>query len=750
MPILLLLLLSALPSQEAAGIPADLEIALSFEGSEVDGLPEGWWGGPAGTLFSETVIVHGGQRSGRIERDAGSKRDFSTFTKSIPLEVDGVTLELRGFLRTEGVTGYTGLWMREDGESGSVAFDNMQSRELRGTTDWTEYIIKLPLKTEARKLFFGVLLAGEGRVWVDDLRILLDGRPLREAPKAKRTPTVFDTDKEFEAGSRVTVSRLSPAQVSNLATLCKVWGFLKYHHPRVAAGELHWDFELFRILPRVLEAKDRASAAGALAGWVAGLGAPAPCSPCATPPDGPWISPDLAWLRDRETLGEELAGLLQKVLDNRHASEAQFYVTKQLSVGNPLFGHELAYTHMTTLDAGYRLLALFRYWNIIQYWFPYRDVIGESWDAVLIEFLPRIAAAGDQEAFLLEMLALITRINDGHARLASHPDVLPPRGECALPVWIRFIEGRALVTDAAEPAGGLKMGDEIAALDGIRVESLVKTWAPWYSASNEGARLLGMARNLTRGECRDVEVLGSRPAGTFKVTLPRRRIDAANQAGRWTHDLPGETMRLLSPEVAYLKLSTVKEGEAESYIRRAAGTRGLVLDLRNYPSANMVFELGQHLVAEPAPFVRFSFGSLSNPGAFSPGITLNIAPAAPRYEGSIVILVDEVSLSHAEYTAMAFRAAPGAVIVGSPTAGADGNVSTIPLPGGSRTSISGIGVFYPDGSPTQRVGIVPDIVARPTIQGIREGRDEVLEVALRKILGEGVPEARIRAMAKPR
>jgi C-terminal processing protease CtpA/Prc len=98
-----------------------------------------------------------------------------------------------------------------------------------------------------------------------------------------------------------------------------------------------------------------------------------------------------------------------------------------------------------------------------------------------------------------------------------------------------------------------------------------------------------------------------------------------------------------------------------------------------------------------------------------------------------VILVDEITQSSAEYHAMAFRAVPGAIVVGSTTAGADGNVSTVPLPGGLSSLFSGIGVFYPDHRPTQRVGIVPDVVVTPTIEGIRAGRDEVLERAIRLI-----------------
>lgn len=106
-------------------------------------------------------------------------------------------------------------------------------------------------------------------------------------------------------------------------------------------------------------------------------------------------------------------------------------------------------------------------------------------------------------------------------------------------------------------------------------------------------------------------------------------------------------------------------------------------------------------------------------------------------------------MSQAEYTAMAFRSAPGALVVGSTTAGADGNVSPFSLPGDLRTMISGLGVFYPDKTPTQRIGIVPNVVAHPTVAGLRDGRDEVLEEALRQILGPEVPAAEIEKMAKP-
>jgi hypothetical protein len=99
------------------------------------------------------------------------------------------------------------------------------------------------------------------------------------------------------------------------------------------------------------------------------------------------------------------------------------------------------------------------------------------------------------------------------------------------------------------------------------------------------------------------------------------------------------------------------------------------------PSEFVVFSLGSLVVGSEVPFARFTEADLSTPGAFHLGNTVTLPPQKPHYSGKIVILVDESS-SQAEYTAMALRAAHGSTVVGSTTAGADGNVSPFALPGG--------------------------------------------------------------------
>ncbi|HEX6427634.1 MAG TPA: hypothetical protein VF008_08120, partial [Niastella sp.] len=66
-------------------------------------------------------------------------------------------------------------------------------------------------------------------------------------------------------------------------------------------------------------------------------------------------------------------------------------------------------------DAGFRLLALYRYWNIIQYCFPYKYLIQENWNNVLAEFVPKFVNAATELDYKLAALELIARIHDTHA-----------------------------------------------------------------------------------------------------------------------------------------------------------------------------------------------------------------------------------------------------------------------------------------------------------------------------------------------
>lgn len=560
-------------------------------------------------------------------------------------------------------------------------------------------------------------------------------------------PGVFASQEDLQ-------DELSKTQVSNLALTGKVWGYLKYHHPTITQGCIDWDFELLSMLPEILDAKNNAEAQRELAGWADVLDRPDDCTRIDS--RDLHLEPRTGWLESETLLGPELTDLVQSASVQSRAG-IQHYVSQQAGVGNPLFLKEQPYADVE-IDWRHRLLALFRFWNIVEFWFPYRDLIDGDWDSVLANFIPQLYAAESKEDYVLVLAELVASVNDGHANVWAARNIKPPKGSSMPPFAIRMVEGKPYVwkrldpvsdvpgPEGAPPVDGLHLGDVIVAINGRPVEEIFDEASPYYGASNESSKRRQIGQSLLLGDDEHVVVSVERNGELLDVSERRLPRDSLNVRQMYWHDRDGETLQLLSDEIAYLKLSSVDNKNAAEYVNAAAGTRGLVIDIRNYPSSFMVFALGQHLVSEKTEFARFTQGDLSAPGTFRFTDPIAIEPKTPFYEGRVVVLVDDSSVSQSEYTTMAFRSAPNTIVIGSQTAGADGNLSRIPFPGEHWAGMSGIGVFYPDKTPTQRVGIVPDIEARPTIDGLRTGRDEVLEVAIREILGADASEADIRSL----
>jgi C-terminal processing protease CtpA/Prc len=729
----------------------DLTAALTFEG-DTAGFSPGWHVPHSSSTFLDSVEVHGGRYSVRIEREAGSPGDFTPISIRIPRDFGGKTIGLRGWAKSRETSGSAGLWLRLDGATGTLAIDSMQDRPIQGTSEWQRYDITLPLDPAARTVYVGALLVGEGILWVDDLEVLVDGRPLARAPAFAPPKTVFDKDREFDRGSGIRDTILTEAQVGNLAVLCKVWGFLKYHHPRITSGERHFDYDLFRVMPRVLAARDPATAQRVLEAWVASLGRIRDCAPCAELPANAAMQPRLDWIEDEALLGHNLSRRLRSIYANRPEHGSQFYVRFFPGAGHPDFSTEAPYRPAKDLpDPGFRLLGLFRFWNMAEYWFPYRDVMAENWDQVLRDAIPTIAAVADRVTYGLELARVVARLHDGHANVWRAIVNYPPSGPSSLPFITRFVEGKEVVTSYSNPslgeASGLLVGDVIEAVDGVPVETIATRSRPWYGVSNETAYRNVLSLHLTRGSPGRAELRIRRGGQVMHVQTRRVSADSLDQ--RVWNDHGGRTVRRLSGELAYLTLSSVDAGSVSDYLRDISGASALIIDIRTYPSASMIFALGQHLVDAPTPFVRVTRADPVNPGAFLWADPSMLEPKQPRIEARVAVLVDEKSMSASEYAAMAFRAAPGAIVVGSQTAGADGNLSMLDLPGFLKTGFSGIGIFYPDKRPTQQIGIVPDIEVRPTIAGIRGGRDEVLEAAVVALLKRPITRKEYEALKAP-
>lgn len=117
--------------------------------------------------------VHQGKASGYIRSINEKTEGFATMMQTFKADAfRGQNLQLSGFLKTNDVDGWCGLWMRVDGQDEEVLrFDNMSNRPVTGTTEWKQHSIVLQVPESSTSISLGVLLYKKGQVWANNLRI---------------------------------------------------------------------------------------------------------------------------------------------------------------------------------------------------------------------------------------------------------------------------------------------------------------------------------------------------------------------------------------------------------------------------------------------------------------------------------------------------------------------------------------------------------------------------------------------------
>ena len=709
----------------------DFEIA-------ANGIPTGWdnFGNSNYAIALDSINTKNGKYSATIEFKEGIP-GFKAWAFTIPDNYVGKKITLTGYIKTENVTdGYAGLWMRIDP---SIAFDNMNKNGVKGTTDWTKYEITLAMSPERTKqIVFGGLLVGKGKMWLDNFNVSIDGKDIQNLKPIEKKLFSADNDKEFDKGSGISNISINNTQIENLKSLGLVWGFLKYYHPNIAKGEYNWDYELFRILPKVLNAVNNKNRDSVLIKWIDSLGEFSQGKEIVIRSSEVKIGPDLVWINN-SNFSDELMTLLLKV-KNANRPKEHYYIGLQPGVGNPDFKNENAYSVMKYPDAGFRLLALYRYWNIIQYYFPYKNLIEEDWKNVLGEFIPKFMDAKDETEYTLATLELIGRVHDTHANIWGGNQVLINHfGLRYASVKLTFIENKPVVTgfydEKLGKETGLEIGDIISVINNRPVEEIVKERLKFSPASNYPTKLRDIAPNLLRTNDSIINIEFIRIDRRESKTLRTFSSIEINLYSKY--QITDTCFKLINKDIAYINNGSLKREYLPKIWKEIENTKGLIIDIRNYPSDFPIYDLSSYLMPKSTPFVKFTNGSIESPGLFTFTKSLNAGKKNKSYyKGKVVILINEISQSSAEFHTMAYRVNPNSTVIGSTTAGADGNVSQFYLPGGISTMISGIGVYYPDGKETQRIGIVPNIEIKPTIQGITKGQDELINKAIEIINGQ--------------
>jgi hypothetical protein len=368
------------------------------------------------------------------------------------------------------------------------------------------------------------------------------------------------------------------------------------------------------------------------------------------------------------------------------------------------------------IDRTLRLAILVEAWPVFHHFYPYWDVVSTDWDAALRTALRSAATDPDEESFLRTLRRFVAGLEDGHGDVhrAADPLFRPP-------VAWDWIDGHlAVLATAPEHAVPLRRGDVILAIDGVPSAEALAAEEELTSAATPRSRRHRALTTLAAGwPGSEVRLdLQSGPPLTLRRSLPLHvpLLDPA---------LPAKIAEV-RPGVFYVDLRRATGEDVQRALVPLCNARGVVFDLRGRPVASKSFL--QHLTDHPLRSPCWD-----RQGATWTTTHWTLDPAPPRLRGSLAFLADAATISYAETLLGIVEHHRLGEIVGAPTAGTNGDVAWLHLPASLSLRWTALRVCKPDGTRHHGVGIPPTVPVSPTLEGMRVGRDEVLEKGIEEV-----------------
>lgn len=330
---------------------------------------------------------------------------------------------------------------------------------------------------------------------------------------------------------------------------------------------------------------------------------------------------------------------------------------------------------------------------------------------------------------------LLAPTRDGHVQVRDR--AAPPQG--FLRANFRVVEGRIIVAGVTK-GSSFRIGDIVERVDDVAAADWLARERSLSSASVALRDWVAIG-DLVRGP------RGSRVHLVLDRDGREVALDVTRDADIGVGDREGPATRVLRPGVRYFDLTRSDEEVFLATLQASPPSERWILDLRGYPGeidGFIPYLLTRSDTTQWGRTPRYVRPG-GKPEAWQTwGWNLG-PPRAPSLAGRSVLMVDGRAMSAAETIALYYDGADAGPIVGSATAGIDGNVNRVTLPSGMRITFTGMVITQLDGrSPHFLVGTNPDIAVEPTIAGIRAGRDEVLAAAIAALLADRAANA-IRA-----
>ena len=743
----------------------------------------------------DTTIAHTGRVSLRVRAAADPSGFAGAMTTFPAAPYLGRHVKFSAFLRTASLGGEgAAVWARADGARPSLAFVTTQGkRVVGGTTDWTAVSVEMDVPSEALTLFFGAFSTARGTLWIDDASVEPDStagafsedfeRPETMIVRAQSRPAAAvagQVDKDAAPSPHEAPRPLAPRGLDNVVAFTRLVGYVRFFHPSEAAATTNWDDFTVRGIRLVERAPNADSLIATLRAIFAPIAPNVAVYRTGARPPAPVAAPraeSLSVVFWRHFGYGVPTGSPSDAANNIYSSERVSVAapngrppttftlspgwgnTTSMSVPDPSspFHADLgagvsamvplavystarsipdsrfarprpAMERFATDDRATRLADVALLWMVPQHFYPYHEIVRTDWPAALRRGLTEAATAVDDAQADAALEHVIAALRDGHGGVSR-----PSTTRAIVDAVLRTVEGRVVVTARGDSAAaaGLRLGDEVLAIDGTPIadglriaESRVSGATPQWVRYVALRTLLTGAPGSVALRVRDPLASNDAPRD---IVVRRRPIPSPREARP-------DKIAEVRPGVFYVDFDRVSDDDVRLALPSLEKATGIVFDMRGYPNQVNTAAVLALLADSTIRSAHFEVPIVTQPDhahlAFLDG-GWQIAPRQPRLRAKVAFLTAGSAISYAESTMGVVEENHLGAIVGETTAGTNGNVNPFTLPGGYTVRWTGMRVTKRDGSPHHGVGIRPTVPVAPTLRGVKEGRDEVLERALR-------------------
>lgn len=586
----------------------------------------------------------------------------------------GKSIELTGKVKMISGAGDGHLWMRMDDAAGKFTFfDNMDDRPIKDK-EWATFKIATNIDKKTQNIYFGTFLGGLGSLLVDDLSLKIDGKEVYSA----------NFESEVIGTAPKSINAASPRS-NNEKTDYK---FL--------IAEKNGNKHLAITSPLSIDIVDSASK-----------------------------RPFEEHAKFGEYIEKSIGNGLKVIVPIALYGTKNYTFPKTDSLKTDFVLSEInnSVYVLNASNINLRLGNIINIWNVLQHFYPYFDVAKTNWDDDLKLAIKENYSIKDANSYADLLKRLTAKVKDGHINIwdkGNNVQYFPPIA------W-KWAGKDLVITSIMDSTLKMKKGDIVKRINGeepskyfdkinINISAGTNGYLNHRAQTESLIGLKGKPLDLTMENGEKHKLSRNINSSVYYPLLSKR-----------------DTIKSLGNEITYINIGNAKMKIINEALPLLQKSKAIICDLRGYPTDNV--ELIQYLMTKNDTSSKW----MQVPKIIYPdqekvvgfeNHNWGLTPKSPHLKAKIFFLIDGQAISYAESYMSFIEHYKLATIIGQPTAGTNGNVNTIKLPGGYSFWFTGMKVSKHDGSQHHGIGIIPNIYVEQTAKGIKEGKDEILERAI--------------------